>query len=134
MSEANLLHFDDIPQIERGGGIYSTPFFTKSNGATVFSSGTTTFPQGATIAEHTHNVVEQVVLLEGEGIAEIEGRQENVKALDTTYIPAGVPHRFINRGSGSMRILWIYGSTNVTRTYTATGEETDQFGELSQSA
>ena len=31
-----------------------------------------------------------------------------------------------------MRILWVYGSIHVTRTYVETGEEMDQFGTLSQ--
>ena len=104
----------------------------EATGAKVFSSGVTTFPPSASIAVHTHNTDEQVPLLEGEGIAEVEGRQEQVNPYDTTFIPAGVPHRFINRGNGKMRILWVYGSIYVTRTYVETGEETDQFGRLSQ--
>ena len=110
MSEARVLHFSDIPQIDRGGGIYSVPLVVEATGAKAFSSGVTTFPHGASIALHTHNTDEQVTLLEGEAVAEIEGRREHVDPLDTTFIPAGVPHRFINRGSGSMRILWVYGS------------------------
>ena len=55
-----------------------------------------------------------------------------VNRYDTTFIPAGVPHRFINRGKDKMRILWVYSSIQVTRTYVETGEETDQFGRLTQ--
>ena len=132
MSEARILHFDQIPQVERGGGIISRPLVVEGTGAKVFSSGVTTFPPGTSIAVHTHNTEEQVTLLEGEGTAEIEGRREEVVPYDTTYIPAGVPHRFINRGSGSMRILWVYGSIHVTRTYAETGEETSQLGTLSR--
>ena len=132
MREARLLHFNEIRRIDRGGGIYSTPLIVEATGAKVFSSGVTTFPPSASIAVHTHNTDEQVTLLEGEGIAEVEGRQEQVNPYDTTFIPAGVPHRFINRGNDNMRILWVYGSIYVTRTYVETGEETDQFGRLSQ--
>ena len=132
MSGARLLHFKEIKTIDRGAGIYSTPLIVEATGATSFSSGITTFPPGASIAEHTHNTDEQVTLLEGEGIAEIEGRQQPVDVYDTTFIPANVPHRFINRGEDHMRIMWVYGSTYVTRRYVETGEETDQFGRLSQ--
>lgn len=31
-----------------------------------------------------------------------------------------------------MRILLVYGSTHVTRTYVETGEEMEQFGQLRQ--
>ena len=132
MSEARVLHFDEIAPIDRGGGIYSKPLVVEATGARIFSSGVSTFPADASIAVHTHNTDEQVTLLDGDAVAEIEGHQEAVRPLDTTFIPAGVPHRFINRGGGNMRILWVYGSIHVTRTYLETGEETDQFGELSQ--
>ena len=132
MSQARLLRFDNMARIDRGGGIFSNPFLGKDTGSKVFSSGLTTFPPGAAIGVHTHNTDEQVTLLEGEGTAEIEGRQELVNPYDTTFIPAGVPHRFINRGDGNMRILWVYASIHVTRTYVETGNETDQLGKLAQ--
>ena len=102
MSEAKVMRFNEIPRVDRGEGIYSTPLMVEATGAKVYSSGVTTFPPGAAIALHTHNTDEQVTLLEGEGIAEIEGRQEQVNP-----------------------------STHVTRTYVETGEETGQFGKLS---
>ena len=95
MSEAVVLHFNQVPRVDRGGGIYSNPLVVEATGAKVFSSGITTFPPSATIALHTHNTDEQVTLLEGAAVAEIEGRQEQVNPYDTTFIPAGVPHRFI---------------------------------------
>ena len=90
----------------------------------------TSFPRDAAVALHTHNTDEQVTLLEGEATAEIDGRQEPVTPYDTTFIPTGVPHRFINRGNGTMRILWVYGSVHVTRTSVETGIEADHFGRL----
>jgi len=130
MSEAKVMHFDQIPEVDRGEGIFSKPLIVEGNGATSFSTGVTTFPAGASIAIHTHNADEQVTLLEGEGVAEIEGTQTEVNPYATTFIPAGVPHRFINRGEGHMRIMWIYGSVQVTRTYVETGQETSQLGSL----
>ena len=41
---------------------------------------------------------------------------------DTTWVPSGVPHCFLNRGAGQLRILWVYGGRDVTRTICATGE------------
>ena len=132
MSKAKLMRFSEIPQIDRGRGITSTPLVVEATGAKVFSSGVTTFPRGESIAVHTHNTDEQVTLLEGEGLVEIEGHQEQVNPYDTTFIPAGVPHRFINRGNNEMMILWVYASISVTRTYVETGEETGQFGRLAK--
>ena len=126
MAKARVLRFDEIPPVDRGKGITSVPLVGTATGASRFSSGITTFPPGAAIPLHTHNAEEQVTVLEGEGLAEIEGKQTPVKPYDTTFIGAGVVHRFINTGNGRMRILWIYGSTQVTRTYVETGETVPQ--------
>ena len=42
--------------------------------------------------------------------------------MDNSFIPANVPHRFYNIGDEPLTIFWIYGETNVTRTFTETGE------------
>ena len=72
---------------------------------------------------HSHNCEESVMLLEGDAFAEIDGVQYELKAGDISYIPANLPHRFVNRSSTEgMKILWIYGSVDATRTITATGD------------
>jgi HTH-type transcriptional regulator, repressor for puuD len=45
-----------------------------------------------------------------------------LEAGDAIWVPAGVPHRFANRGQGRLRIFWVYGGREVTRTIVATGE------------
>jgi mannose-6-phosphate isomerase-like protein (cupin superfamily) len=42
--------------------------------------------------------------------------------MDSTFVPAGVPHFFRNSGDGPLVILWIYGAREVTRTFTESGE------------
>jgi quercetin dioxygenase-like cupin family protein len=92
-----------------------------------FTMGVTTFPPGTSIRLHSHNTIEQVTVLEGEGIAVINGEETAARPYDTTQIPQGEFHRFINTGSTIMRILWVYGSTRVTRTFADTGETVEQF-------
>jgi hypothetical protein len=41
---------------------------------------------------------------------------------DTTFVLAGVAHRFLNTGDRQMRILWNYTSVEATRTFVDTGE------------
>lgn len=89
--------------------------------------GVTSFPPGTSIRLHSHNTIEQVTVIEGEGVAEIDGVEHPARPYDTTQVPPGTFHRFINTGSEVMRILWVYGSTHVTRTFADTGETVEQF-------
>ncbi|CAM3282895.1 cupin domain-containing protein [Sphingomonas antarctica] len=96
---------------------------TRAIGATHFINGITRFDPGASVPLHFHNCDESVTLLSGEAIAEIAGRDHPVSLYDTTFIPAGVHHRFINASSSeSMTIMWIYASVDADRTIVATGE------------
>jgi quercetin dioxygenase-like cupin family protein len=129
VSEGHILKFDDLPKVSRGGGIETVPLATPSLGSQNITTGITRFPSGAAVPEHTHNVEEAVTLIEGHGTVEIEGNQTSVKALDSTFIPAGVPHRFINDSNDRMSILFVYGGTRVERTFVATGETVVQLSD-----
>jgi len=121
--KAVILRPDEITAADRGGGAKTIPLVGPKIGATGFLNGITSFAPGAAIPLHKHNCEESVVLLEGHAIAEIDGVRHEVKPLDTTWIPADVPHRFINASdTEGMKILWIYARTDATRTLIETGE------------
>ena len=110
---------------ERGGGARTIPLVNALVGSEKTLSGITEFDPGAAIALHYHNCEETVVLLSGEGIAEIDGEEFAVHPLDTSWIPAGVPHRFRNVSqTEKMRIYWTYSSIDADRTIVATGVTT----------
>ena len=107
---------------ERGGGARTIPLVNALVGSEKTLSGITEFDPGAAIALHYHNCEETVVLLSGEGIAEIDGEEFAVHPLDTSWIPAGVRHRFRNVSqTEKMRIYWTYSSVDADRTIVATG-------------
>ena len=122
MAEAHILRIDSLPVIDRGNGIQTIPLVTKEIGSQHMTTGLTRFPVGAKVPMHSHNCDEQVTILEGEAEAELDGERHRLHAYDTTLIPANKLHRFVNIGISPMAILWIYTSTEVTRTFAETGE------------
>jgi len=124
---AELIKYDEAYPVARGDGIESIRLTPTPLDDQRFVMGVTSFPPGTSIRLHSHNTIEQVTVVEGEGIAELNGEQLSARPYDTTQIAPGEWHRFINTGSGTMRILWVYGSTEVTRTFADTGETVEQF-------
>ena len=118
-----VLRPSELKSHDRGGGARTTPLVSPAIGAKGFINGITEFAPGAAIAFHSHNCEESVVLLEGEAMLDIGGREFAVKPFETTWIPPNVSHRFRNLSSDRrLLILWIYASPAATRTLTATGE------------
>ncbi|MFF0589250.1 cupin domain-containing protein [Streptomyces sp. NPDC003781] len=120
--EPAVLRPDELTAFSRGGGARTIPLVTKATGAEVFLTGQTLFDGGAGIALHTHNCPESVTILEGNAAVEIDGTEHHLTCFDTTYVPAGLPHRFRNASATEpMRILWIYATVDATRTIVETG-------------
>jgi putative monooxygenase len=118
-----VLRPSEIKPRERGGGARTTPLVTRKVGSTSFINGITAFEGGAQIPLHKHNCEESVMILEGHAIAVLDGVEHALGPLDTTWIPADVPHYFKNASATEpMRILWIYASVDATRTIIETGD------------
>lgn len=124
---AQLIRFDEATSVSRGEGIESIRLTPEPLEGQGFTMGVTSFPPGTSIRLHSHNTIEQVTVLEGEGMAVLNGEEIPARPYDTTLIAPGELHRFINTGSERMRILWVYGSTHVKRTFADTGETVEQF-------
>jgi 3-isopropylmalate dehydrogenase len=130
-----VLRPTEIRPFDRGTGVRTLPYVGKWNaGGNKVTTGATEFPPGAGIPLHTHNVEESVLVLEGQATAVIGDDRFDLEPGDATWAPAGVPHRFANRGEGPMRIYWVYGGRDVTRTICATGETFEHLSEQDRGA
>lgn len=118
-----LVRPGSVTPFDRGNGVRTLPYVGvwNSESATV-TTGITEFDVGTGLPLHTHNVEECVLLLEGLATVTMGQETFDIEPGTNTWVPAGVPHRFVNRGNTSMRIFWVYGGRYVTRTICATGE------------
>ena len=123
MPDPAILRPATLPANDRGGGARTTPLVTRRCGSTSLINGITAFEPGAAIGLHLHNCEESVMVLAGRATVEIDGTLHEMGPGDTTWVPAEVPHRFINAsGTEEMRILWTYARVDATRTSARTGE------------
>lgn len=126
MDDATILIAEKVKIIERGSGIRTWPLVVHTNVPHAhFTTGMSVYPVGEGAPMHKHNCDEQVTLLEGQGEVEVDGNITPLVPYDSTYIPAGLVHCFRNTGNTPMRILWIYASMKVTRTFASDGVEVE---------
>ncbi len=114
---------DELPSVDRGGGNRTIPLVTRATGSQQMLTGMTMIGPGSAIPWHYHDCEETVLVLEGEGFAEIGDECLPVRAMDVTWIPPNLPHRFRNGSTEKqLKIMWVYASVDATRTMVETGE------------
>lgn len=120
---AAVIRPSEQPVADRGGGNRTIPLVMPGTGARQLINGMTIIAPGGAIGEHFHDCEESVIVLEGSGVAVIDGTEHLVGPGDTSWIPPGLRHYFRNASAAEpLRIFWTYASITATRTLVASGE------------
>ncbi len=59
------------------------------------------------------------MILEGNAFVDVAGQRTAMKVYDSSHVPEGVPHRFVNASkTAELTILWVYVVPHVERLVT----------------
>ena len=116
MPEPRVIRREEVESLQRAPGVSVASSVTKEVGATEISSGITTFQAGTSNTTHYHNAEESVIVIEGEGLMVIDGKEHIVHPNDAAFISPGAHHSIANHGNQPFKISWTYASINWSTT------------------
>ena len=115
-SPETLRRFKEIEVYEAQSGARFRDLFASRFGSKGICGGYGLFQPGAGLSCHRHAYDESITIIQGVSVLEAAGRQHELSNCDTACVPRGLPHRFVNRGTEPMAMIWVYGGDEPKRT------------------
>lgn len=110
-----VVRSSELPIDRSDAGVDALRIVNRAMGAKHITGGVAKFSPGSAIILHTHPCEEMVTIIEGVATCELNGKRFVLQPYDTSFVEAGVPHRFINESDKRMTIICFYPGTDVAR-------------------
>lgn len=110
-----IVRFDRAPIYELAAGAFFRDLFARRLGSRGICGGYGRFEPGSSLPCHIHEFDESITIVEGEAACLVQGREYTLSECGTAFIPRRKPHRFINRSSEPMAMIWVYAGDEPDR-------------------
>ncbi len=110
-----ILRHDSGAIYELSANAFFCDLFARRYGSQGICGGYGRFLPGASLPCHIHDFDESITIVKGKAVCMVQGRQYELSDCDTAFVPQGLPHRFINRSSEEMAMIWVYAGSEPDR-------------------
>jgi putative monooxygenase len=116
-----VLRFSECPIYELSHKAFFNDLFARRFGAVGICGGYGRFLPGASLPCYTHGYDESITIVAGTAVSLVQGRQYQLSAFETVFIPRGMPHRFLNLSDQEMAMVWVCAGDEPNRTTVEAG-------------
>ena len=110
-----ITRFENCSVYELSPGAFFRDLFARRLGSIGICGGYGRFNPGASLPCHVHSYDESITIVDGKAICLVRGNQYHLSEYDTALVPEGQPHRFMNRSSATMAMIWVYAGDEPDR-------------------
>jgi mannose-6-phosphate isomerase-like protein (cupin superfamily) len=94
----------DLKEAVKDNESYRKVIFTGAHSQLVLMA----LPPGSEIGLETHPVDQFFYVVDGKGVATIEGRDQEIEKGDAVCVPADQPHNIANSGDEPLKLFTVY--------------------------
>jgi putative monooxygenase len=111
----SIRRFADAEVYALSEGAFFRDLFAKRFGSDGICGGYGLFQPGASLPCHVHQFDESITIVQGQAVCLVEGRQYQLSDNAAAFVPEGRAHRFINRSTEPMAMIWVYAGSEPER-------------------
>ena len=114
----NVLTEQDGNRVELPGRTCTVLVGTGALPSQKLTMGVTEVPPHTRLASHTHSREDEAIyVMEGEGVVEVDGKEDRIGKGFAILLPSGSEHRIENSGASVLRFVFAFSPPVVVGSY-----------------